>query len=64
MASVIETLRQSDFTEATLWTSEDNHRPRRIYETAGWTLDGTDARQTVARGELPRAAVPNPAVAG
>jgi GNAT superfamily N-acetyltransferase len=41
MASAIETLRQSSFAEATLWTSEDNHRPRRIYEVAGWTLDGT-----------------------
>ena len=41
MASVTETLRQSGFTEATLWTSVDNHRPRRIYEVAGWTLDGT-----------------------
>ena len=41
MASVIETLRQSGFAEATLWTSPDNHRPRRIYEAAGWTLDST-----------------------
>lgn len=41
MASVIEALRQSGFAEATLWTSVDNHRPRRIYEVAGWTLDGT-----------------------
>ena len=40
MASVIEALRQSGFAEATLWTSKDNHRPRRIYEVAGWTLDG------------------------
>ncbi len=41
MALVIESLRQSGFAEATLWTSKDNHRPRRIYEVAGWTLDGT-----------------------
>lgn len=41
MASVLEALRQSGFAEATLWTSKDNHRPRRIYEAAGWTLDGT-----------------------
>jgi L-amino acid N-acyltransferase YncA len=41
LASVIEALRQSGFAEATLWTSPDNHRPRRIYEAAGWTLDGT-----------------------
>ncbi|MGZ4394794.1 MAG: N-acetyltransferase family protein [Gaiellaceae bacterium] len=40
MAAVIEALRQSGFVEATLWTSKDNHRPRRIYEVAGWTPDG------------------------
>ncbi len=41
MASAIETLRQGGFAEATLWTSPDNHRPRGIYEAAGWILDGT-----------------------
>jgi L-amino acid N-acyltransferase YncA len=41
MASAIEALRESGFAEATLWTSPANHRPRRIYEAAGWTLDGT-----------------------
>ena len=40
MAAAIETLRESGFTDATLWTSKDNHRPRRIYEVAGWSLDG------------------------
>lgn len=40
LASAIDALRESGFTEATLWTSPDNHRPRRIYEAAGWTLDG------------------------
>jgi GNAT superfamily N-acetyltransferase len=40
MAAAIETLRESGFTEATLWVAEENHRPRRIYEVAGWTLDG------------------------
>ena len=39
-AAAIETLRERGFTEATLWTSKDNHRPRRIYEAAGWRLDG------------------------
>ena len=29
------------FAEATLWTSVDNHRPRRIYEVAGLDTDGT-----------------------
>ena len=41
MASAIEALRESGFAEATLWTSKDNHRPRRIYEVARWKLDGT-----------------------
>ena len=41
LASAIDALRESGFTEATLWTSPDNHRPRRIYEAAGWKLDGT-----------------------
>jgi hypothetical protein len=40
MTAATEALRESGFTEATPWTSRDNHRPRRIYEVAGWTLDG------------------------
>lgn len=40
MAAAIETLREGGFTEATLWTSKDNYRPRRIYEVAGWRVDG------------------------
>jgi GNAT superfamily N-acetyltransferase len=40
MAAAIETLRENAFTEATLWVAEENHRPRQIYEMAGWTLDG------------------------
>jgi GNAT superfamily N-acetyltransferase len=40
LAAVTEALRAGGFTEATLWTSKDNHRPRRIYEVAGWALDG------------------------
>ena len=41
MAAAIEALREDGFTTATLWTAIDNHRPRRIYERAGWRLDGT-----------------------
>jgi L-amino acid N-acyltransferase YncA len=40
LAAAIETLRENGFTEATLWVAEANHRPRRIYEAAGWALDG------------------------
>ena len=32
--------RHSSFTEATFWVAEENHRPRQIYEAAGWTSDG------------------------
>ena len=35
-----EALRERGFEEATLWTAEQNERPRRIYERAGWQLDG------------------------
>lgn len=36
----LETLATSGCREAVLWTEERNERPRRIYETAGWRLDG------------------------
>jgi GNAT superfamily N-acetyltransferase len=41
LAAAGEALREDAFTTATLWTATDNHRPRRIYERAGWRLDGT-----------------------
>ena len=40
LAAACETLRENGFSEATLWVAEENHRPRQIYESAGWTLDG------------------------
>lgn len=33
-------LAEHGFKVATLWTAAENHRPRRIYEVAGWVLDG------------------------
>ena len=33
-------LTAAGFEDATLWTAEDNDRPRRIYERAGWVADG------------------------
>lgn len=42
LAAATGMLRDAGFSRATLWTAEENHRPRRIYETAGWRLDGTD----------------------
>lgn len=41
LAAAVDALRDEGFTTATLWTAADNHRPRRIYEHAGWRLDGT-----------------------
>ena len=41
LAAAIEALRDDGFTTATLWTAADNHRPRAMYERAGWRLDGT-----------------------
>lgn len=41
LAASVEQLRADGFRQATLWTAVDNHRPRRIYETGGWRLDGT-----------------------
>jgi GNAT superfamily N-acetyltransferase len=32
-------LRDAGFGDATLWTAALNHRPRRIYEAAGWHVD-------------------------
>lgn len=40
LAHALETLSTSGCREAVLWTEERNERPRRIYETAGWRLDG------------------------
>ncbi len=42
LAAAVEALRAAQFREATLWTAAENHRPRRIYETAGWRTDGTE----------------------
>jgi GNAT superfamily N-acetyltransferase len=44
LGKAVAFLRDAGFREATLWTAEENHRPRRIYETAGWSIDGM-ARQ-------------------
>jgi GNAT superfamily N-acetyltransferase len=47
LASAVATLRAARFRDATLWTAAENHRPRRIYETAGWRTDGTDRQRTL-----------------
>jgi GNAT superfamily N-acetyltransferase len=45
LSAATDALQQADFVDATLWTAVENHRPRRIYETAGWRADGTDRRR-------------------
>jgi GNAT superfamily N-acetyltransferase len=49
LASAVNELRDAGFVEATLWTAEANHRPRRVYEAAGWRPDGA-AREREWRG--------------
>ena len=42
LAAAVAALGEAGFRDATLWTAAENHRPRRIYETAGWRVDGVD----------------------
>jgi GNAT superfamily N-acetyltransferase len=46
MRAALDTLRARGYREATLWTAEPNERPRRIYEAAGWRLDGARRAKT------------------
>lgn len=52
LAAATRMLRDAGFGRATLWTAEENHRPRRIYETAGWRLDGTDRHRALGGVEF------------
>ena len=40
-------LQEAGFADATLWTAAENHRPRRIYEAAGWRQDGADRQREI-----------------
>lgn len=42
LAGATGQLRDAGFGDATLWTAELNHRPRRVYEVAGWRVDGAE----------------------
>jgi GNAT superfamily N-acetyltransferase len=46
LAAATEALRDAGFGDATLWTATLNHRPRRIYEIAGWLVDGTERHRS------------------
>jgi GNAT superfamily N-acetyltransferase len=66
LAAATTTLRDARFTDATLWTADENHRPRRIYEIAGWQTDSADRHRELGgvsfvevryRLQIPRLAV-------
>ena len=44
LAAAQDALRDAGYPEATLWTGSENHRPRALYEAAGWRLDGAERR--------------------
>jgi GNAT superfamily N-acetyltransferase len=46
LGEAVAFLRNAGFREATLWTAEENHRPRKIYETASWSTDGTTRQRS------------------
>ncbi len=52
MAAAIDALRNAGFDDATLWTATENHRPRAIYERAGWQADGVVRRRTIGGTEF------------
>jgi GNAT superfamily N-acetyltransferase len=49
LSEALAALQVAGFIEATLWTAEDNHRPRAVYEAAGWRLDSTVREKTYLR---------------
>ena|ERR1700674_3906998 len=46
LAEAAAALLEAGFSEATLWTAAQNHRPRRIYEIAGWRVDGAERHRS------------------
>ena len=52
LAAAVAALREAGFSEATLWTAALNHRPRRIYEIAGWRVDGTERNRSLGGVEF------------
>lgn len=47
LAAATDELRSHGFDSATLWTATENHRPRAIYERAGWRTDGMVRRRSL-----------------
>ena len=52
LAAALDALEEAGFRDATLWTAAENHRPRRIYELAGWRTDGTERRRALGGVEF------------
>jgi GNAT superfamily N-acetyltransferase len=52
LAATLHRLRADGFHEATLWTAAENHRPRRIYETGGWSPDGVTRHRQLFGAEF------------
>ena len=52
LMATLDRLRGDAFTQATLWTAVENHRPRRIYEKGGWRLDGTSRHRKLGGAEF------------
>jgi GNAT superfamily N-acetyltransferase len=46
MGKLLAELARLSAASAWLWTAEENHRPRRFYEAAGWRLDGAAQRRS------------------
>ncbi|GAB3210237.1 Sortase and related acyltransferases [Marinactinospora thermotolerans DSM 45154] len=46
MADALARLRAAGYRAATLWTAEENHRPRAFYRSTGWRLDGARRSKT------------------
>jgi GNAT superfamily N-acetyltransferase len=52
LGAATASLAAAGFDAATLWTATRNHRPRRIYERAGWQTDGVTRRRTFGGTEF------------
>lgn len=52
LGATLDQLRADGFRQATLWTAIDNHRPRRIYETGGWRMDGAVRHRQIGGAEF------------
>ena len=53
MVTMLKTLEEANYAQATLWVLEANERARRFYEAAGWHADG--ATEKDATGGVPLA---------